>query len=240
MVVLIVGISLCAYLAQRFLGVDTGIVAAGALGGLISSTATTVSYARRSRSSPQDVPATALVLALSSTVVLPRVLLLVALVAPGQIVQLAPPLVAMLGVMGVVCVVTYLRTHDALGRARLDHAPSDLRAAVAFGALYSAVLLGIAAARHWLGAGGLYAVATLSGLTDVDAITLSTARMLEAGRIDGAIGWRLILIGVMANMAFKGAAALGLGHPALRGWIAGIFGSALVLGGGLLWCWPGA
>jgi uncharacterized membrane protein (DUF4010 family) len=199
-----------------------------------------VSYARRSRSSPHDVPATALVLALSSTVVLPRVLVLVTLVAPGQVVHLAPPLVAMLVVMGLVCVVVYLRTRDALGRAHLDHAPSDLRAAVAFGALYSAVLLGIAAARQWLGAGGLYAVATLSGLTDVDAITLSTARMLEAGRVDVGIGWRLILVGVMANLAFKAAAALGLGHPALRGWFAGIFGSALVVGAALLWRWPGA
>jgi uncharacterized membrane protein (DUF4010 family) len=240
MVVLIVGISLGAYLAQRFLGANTGTIAAGLLGGLISSTATTVSYARRSRSTPADVPATALVLALASTAVLLRVLLLAAAVAPGQVLKLAPPLAAMLGVMGFVSIATYFRTRGQLGRAKLDHAPSDLRAAVAFGLLYAAVLLGIAAARHWLGEAGLYAVATLSGLTDVDAITLSTAQMLAAGRIEVGIGWRLILIGVLANLGFKGVAALALGHPALRRWVAEIFGSAFVLGVGLLAVWPGA
>ncbi len=239
MVVLIVGISLGAYLVHRLAGPNVGTVVAGLLGGLISSTATTVSYARRTRDAPERVPATAFVLVLASTVVLPRMLLLAALVAPGLIAELAPPLVAMTGVMLALSAIAFALTHRELELARLDHAPSDLRAAVAFGLLYGVVLLGVAAARRWLSEGGLYAVAALSGLTDVDAITLSTVQLARAGRIDAGIGWQLILIGVMANLVFKAAAAVALGDPRLRPWVVRLFGAGLVLGAGLLWLWPG-
>jgi uncharacterized membrane protein (DUF4010 family) len=239
MVVLIVGISLGAYIAHRIVGPDVGTVVAGLLGGLISSTATTVSYARRTRSAPARVPATALVLVLASTVVLVRVLLLTAVVGPGLLLHLAPPLIVMLGIMLALSVITFARTRDELERVVLDHAPSDLRAAVAFGLLYAAVLLGIAAARRWLEAPGLYAVAALSGLTDVDAITLSTVKLVQAGRLEIAVGWRIVLIGVLANLVFKGAAAVALGHRRLRGWVVALFGTALALGSVLLYVWPG-
>jgi len=238
MVVLIVGISLGAYLVQRLLGANVGTVVAGVLGGLVSSTATTVSYARRSRTTPQGVPATALVLVLSSTVVLPRVLLLSALVAPGVLVVMAPPLLAMLVVLLVLSAGTYLVTRRELESARLDHAPSDLRAAVGFGLLYAAVLLSVAAARRWLWEGGLYAVAALSGLTDVDAITLSTVQLARLGRVEMESAWRLVLIGVMANLAFKAVAAWVLGHRQLRQWIVVLYGSAFVLAAGILALWP--
>ena len=240
MVVLIVGISLGAYLAHRLVGANVGTVVAGLLGGLISSTATTVSYARRTSRAPARVPATALVLALSSTVVLPRVLLLAAIVAPGVVSSIAPPLLAMFASLALLCTVAYGATRGRLAMAKLDHAPSDLRAAVGFGLLYAAVLLGIAAARRWLGERGLYAAATLSGLTDVDAITLSVVQLLKNGRVDPALGWHLVLTGVMANLVFKGCAAVALGHRELRSWVLAIFGSALAVGTALLLLWPGA
>lgn len=239
MVVLIVGISVGAYLVHRLVGPNVGTVVAGVLGGLVSSTATTVSYARRAHAAPAGIPATALVLVLASTVVLPRVLLLAALVAPGVFRDLAPPLLAMFAVLFVLSLVCYLVTRRELSRVALDHAPSDLRAAVAFGLLYGAVLLSVAAARRWLQDAGLYVVAALSGLTDVDAITLSTAQLLEGGRLETGIGWRLVLIGVLANLAFKAAAAWGLGPPRLRPWILALFGSAWLFGAGVLLLWPG-
>lgn len=238
MVVLIVGISLGAYVVHRIAGPNKGTVVAGILGGLISSTATTVSYARRTRGAPERVPATALVLTLASTTVLIRILVLSAAVAPSLLARLAPPIVAMLGIMLMLSALTYLLTRRALERVVLDHAPSDLRVAVGFGLLYAAVLLGITVAREWLGKSGLFAVAALSGLTDVDAITLSTVQLVQAGRVDLETGWQVVLVGVMANLVFKAGAAIGLGHPALRKWIFGLFGSALLLGTGLLLLWP--
>jgi uncharacterized membrane protein (DUF4010 family) len=238
MVVLIVGLSLAAYVAQRLAGPKVGTVVAGVLGGLISSTATAVSYARRAQSAPSRVPATSLVLALSSAVVLPRVLLLAAIVAPGVVASLAPPLVAMFAAMLGLSALTYYMTRSELEAPALDHAPSDLRAAVLFGLLYAAVLLAVAFAQHRLGAAGLYAVATLSGLTDVDAIALSTVQLAKAGRVEIEVGWRMILAGVMANLAFKAAIVLGIGHPRLRRWAAALFGTAILFGGVLLLLWP--
>lgn len=238
MVVLIVGLSLAAYVAQRLVGAKAGAVVAGVLGGLISSTATAVSYARHARSAPSRVPATALVLVLSSAVVLPRVLLLAAIVAPGVVGSLALPLVVMFAAMLGLSALTYYLTRSELASPALDHAPSDLRVAVAFGLLYAAVLLAVAFAQRRLGAAGLYTVATLSGLTDVDAIALSTVQLVRAGRVEIEVGWRMILAGVMANLAFKCAIVLGIGHPRLRRWAAALFGSAILFGGVLLLLWP--
>lgn len=238
MVVLIVGISLAAYVAHRFVGADVGTVVAGVLGGLISSTATTVSYARRTRGAPDRVPSTALVLALSSAVQLPRVTLLAGAVGPTFLPQLAPPLLAMAAFIALLAAGTYVMTRRELGRSEIDHAPSDLRAAVGFGLLYAVILLSVAAAKQWLGNKGLYAVAGLSGLADVDAITLSIVQLLKGGSIVPATGWRLILVGVMSNFVFKGIAAIALGDKRLRAWVIAIFGSALLFGAALLLLWP--
>jgi uncharacterized membrane protein (DUF4010 family) len=238
MVVLIVGLSLGAYVAQRLAGAKAGTLVAGVLGGLISSTATTVSYARRTRDGPKRAPATALVLALSSTVVLPRVLLLAAIVAPGVVASLAPPHVAMFaGMLGLSALIYYLARSE-LASSAVDHAPSDLRTAVVFGLLYAAVLLAVAFAQHRLGAAGLYTVATLSGLTDVDAIALSTVQHVRAGGLEIEVGWRMILAGVMANLVFKGAIVLSFGHPRLRRWAAALFGAAFLFGCAILLLWP--
>jgi uncharacterized membrane protein (DUF4010 family) len=239
MVVLIVGLSLVAYLAQRFAGAGVGTVLAGVLGGLVSSTATTVSYARRTSMDPTRVPTTALVLALSSAVVLPRVLALATIVSPAVLASLAPPLLVMFAIMLGLAGTTYLLVRRELGSGEVDHPPSDLRAAVGFGLLYAAVLLGVAGARHWFGLGGLYVVAALSGLTDVDAIALSTVQLVRSGREPIEIAWRLVLIGVLANLLFKGVAAIALGHPRIRRWVGALFGAAIACGIGLLVLWPG-
>jgi len=238
MVVLIVGISVASFLVQRLLGAHVGAILAGVLGGLVSSTATTVSYARRSRASPESVPETALVLILASTVVFPRVLLLASVIAPSVLPGVAVPLLVMFGWMVVLSAATYALTQRRLGRTALSHGPSDLRAAVAFGALYAAVLLGVAASRKWLGDQGLYLVAIVSGLTDVDAIALSTLQFVRDARMEAEIAWRLILAGALSNLVFKAGTALGLGPVALRRWIFVLFGAAIA-GGVLLWLvWP--
>jgi uncharacterized membrane protein (DUF4010 family) len=95
--------------------------------------------------------------------------------------------------------------------------PADLKTALTFGALYALVLILVAWASDSLGNTGLYGVAALSGLTDMDAITLSSARMVSEGRIEASVGWRAILIGGVSNLLFKAGllAALG-GWSAIR------------------------
>lgn len=238
MVVLIVGISLAAYLAYRLFGARAGTLAGGALGGLISSTAATVSYARRTRKTPELATAAAVMITIASGVVFARVLFEVSVVAPSLLPQLGPPLAAMLALFAVIASIAYFAWRGRLASPPDADPPSDLRAAIAFGLLYAAVLMGVAAARRYLGAGGLYAVSALSGLTDVDAITLSTTQLVRAERIAPDTGWRLILVGALSNLVFKGAAAAILGTRALFLRVAMWFGFALAGGIAILIFWP--
>ena len=116
--------------------------------------------------------------------------------------------------------------------------PSNLKMAVVFGLLYAVVLFAVASAKDELGGGGMYIIAGLSGLTDMDAITLSTAQLIRQQSIDIDIGWRMILIGAMSNMLFKLAIAGVLGHRRLFRFLAVYFG-IIILGGILLIVfWP--
>ena len=240
MVVLIVGISMGAYLAARLLGPRGGTLASGVLGGLISSTATTVTYARRSAGAPERSAGAALVVMLASTVVFARVLLEVAVVAPQILPDAGLPIATMMLVMLGISGVMYYRSRGEVADEPPEHEPpSDLRAAVGFGLLYAGVLLAVAVAREHFGAGAVYGVAALSGLTDVDAITLSTAQLVQSGRLDVETGWRVILVGALTNLMFKGFVVASLGAPQLLKRIALSFGMAVFFGVLLLLFWPG-
>ncbi len=239
MVVLIVGISLAGYVAFKLFGTRAGAVVAGLLGGLISSTATAVSYARRSAQDPERSAAAAVVVTLASMVVFARVLVEVLVVAPGIFARTAPPLAALGALMFVLALVLLVRAPgDEEAELRDPEPPSDLRSALVFGLLYAAVLFAVSFAREYLGPGGLYAVAALSGLTDMDAITLSTAQLVKSGALSTDTGWRLILVGSMSNLAFKAGVVAALGHARLRGRVFGVFGASIVGGALILLFWP--
>ena len=238
MVVLIVGISVGSYIAYKFLGPRAGTLLGGVLGGLISSTATTVSYARRSRRAPDSAPAAALVILIASAIVFLRVGGEVAIVAPHVLWRILPPLAVMAALMIALSAALYLLARRQPPRLSLEEDPSQLRAAVVFGLLYAGILFAVAAVKVHFGSGGLYVVAGLSGLTDVDAITLSTAQLIKAQRLPADTGWRMILLAGMSNILFKGAAVALLGHRTLWKRIAVVFGIALAGGAALLAFWP--
>jgi uncharacterized membrane protein (DUF4010 family) len=238
MVVLIVGLSLAGYVAYKLFGAGAGTVLAGILGGLISSTATTASYARRSRDNAELARLAALVIMLASTVVYGRVLVEIAAVARGRLLELGPPLAAMLGVCALVSGAAWLLGRDGDDELPEPGNPAELKAALIFGALYAAVLLAVAFARDRFGTAGLYIVAAISGLTDVDAITLSTSRLVQSSRLDPDTGWRAILLASMSNLGFKAGIVGALGSRALLGRIALLFGAAMAGGGLILWLWP--
>ncbi len=239
LVVLIVGISLVSYLAQKFLGAKVGTLLAGALGGLISSTATTVAYARRSHRGTTSPRSSALVIQIASTIVFLRVFLEVGVVARSILPSIAPPLMAITAWMGAVLGACMLLRPAEQEQVAQPKDPSDLRAAMVFGLLYAIVLVGVALAKRHFGDSGLYAVSVLSGLTDMDAITLSTAQMIRANEVDVDTGWRMILIGFMSNLVFKGLVVMTLGGRALSASMAVLFGTSLAGGVLILWLWPG-
>ncbi len=238
MVVLIVGISLAAYLAGKFLGPTKGTAVAGIFGGLISSTATTVSLARRSKNPASHSPALAAMALISAAVVFVRVIAEVMIAGPGVIQQVLPPLVAMTVLAGVVAVVAYRFTLRSKVGPTEEPPPSELKSAVVFGLLYVIVLFAVSHAKERFGQAGLYTVAAISGLTDMDAITLTTARLSHTGQIDAATAWRVIMTGGLANILFKTSLVLAMGtrafiKPVLLGFAAMFAGGAAIL-----WLWP--
>lgn len=238
MVVLIVGISLAAYLAGKFLSGTKGTALTGILGGLISSTATTASLARRSRDHGACGISLAAITLIASAIVFVRVIVEVAIAAPAHLQKMLPPLMTMMFWFGLVAAIVH-RISEKSGKHVADESPpSELKSAVIFGLLYAVVLLVVAAAREHFGDSGLYIAAAISGLTDMDAITLSTSRLVSTASLDTSTAWRMIIVGGMANMLFKAGLVLVLGarafiKPVLLG-----MGVALLGGLALLALWP--
>ena len=239
MVVLIVGISLGGYIIYKFLGARAGAWAGGVLGGLISSTATTVRLARRSKQSPQAPGLAAFVIIVASAIVFVRLGILIGATAPQFIRAAIVPLAVMFAVLALLGWWN-LRERDETAAAMPEQEnPTELKPAIVFGLLYAVVLLAIAAAKEYFGQSGLYAVAVLSGLTDMDAITLSVTQMVNTEQISAGTGWRLIVVASMANLAFKAGTVAVLGERRLFGRVAVSFGIAAAAGAALLAFWPG-
>jgi uncharacterized membrane protein (DUF4010 family) len=238
LVVLIVGISLAGYMVYKFFGEKAGVMMGGILGGIISSTATTVSYARRSRQAKGSSKLAAQVILIASTVVFVRVLMLIAATAPASLREAGPPLGAMLGVMMVLSVGTWFVDRHAKVQMPTQDNPTELKSAILFAALFALVTLGVAAAKEHFGQRGLYVVAILSGLTDMDAITLSTTQIIQSGQTDVHTGWRLILAAALANLVFKAGTTAVLGDRKLFLRVSALFGVAFAAGILILILWP--
>ena len=197
-----------------------------------------IHYARQAREG-QPSAAAAFVVIMASAIVFIRVLVEVAVVVPDAWTAVAPSMTLMLATLLLMGWLQWRKVgKEGAGQGPSDElhreAPSELPAAVAFGLLYALVLLAVAAAREYLGEGGLYVVAFISGLTDMDAITLSTAQLVKAGRLEVDTAWRAILIGGMSNIVFKGGVVAVVGGKALRRPVFTGFGASLLVGVGIL------
>ncbi len=239
MVLLTVGISIAGYAAYKLFGEKAGALLGGVLGGVISSTATTMSYARITKRSSRASALAAVVIMVASTIAFLRIIVEIAVVAPSAARTMVPPLAAMLVLMGIVSAAAYFLDHAEKQAMPEQDNPAAFKSALLFGGLYALVLFAVAAVKSHFGNRALYAVAAFSGLTDMDAITLSTANLAVQGRVDPATGWRVVFIASLSNLAFKGLLVAAAGDRNLLVRIALLFGIALVGGGLLLWFWPG-
>ncbi len=115
--------------------------------------------------------------------------------------------------------------------------PTQLRPALLFGAAYALVLLALAWTKQSLGNAGMFTVAGLSGLTEVDALTLSTARMAVDHQTIMADGWRLVLFGTLTNFVSKAAIAAALGGRQFAARVAACFLPPAAIGAALLLWW---
>lgn len=234
LVVLIAGISFVGYFSMKMLGAGRGIPLTGLFGGLTSSTATTLSFARMGRRQPSLAPILASGIAVAAATMFPRILLEVAVVNPGLLGRLAPAIVVttLLVLLGAALLWWRSPGPAESGEVELKN-PFEISPALQFAFLLALVLLLAEAARQWFGDTGVLVLAAVSGLTDVDAITLSMARMAK-GQLapDSAVG--AILLAAAVNTAVKVVLAALLGGFGMALRLALVFVPALA-GGGLVW-----
>jgi uncharacterized membrane protein (DUF4010 family) len=217
LVLLISSLSLVGYVATRMLGAGRGIPLTGLTGGLVSSTAVTLAFARQSRdvTDARAIPALASGILLAWGVMFVRVIVEVLVVNRSLLPGLALPF----GAMAVVTAAAawWLRRRTTLETRAEDvplRNPFSLTSAIKFAALFALVLLVVKLVQTYAPGRGLYFVAALAGTTDVDAITLS---MAQYGRTDNAaIATRAITIAALSNTLVKSAMVASLGSPALR------------------------
>lgn len=157
MVVLISGVSLAGYAALRLIGSRYGAAAVGCIGGLVSSTATTLLFARHARKDAGLTPTAMAVILLANLTMIPRLGALVAVLAPGLLKLLAIALVpgVVLGLMSTFLLLRRLKKVAELPLPDVRN-PTEIRAALGFGALYAVVLFFTAWLSHYAGDSGLY------------------------------------------------------------------------------------
>ncbi len=211
MTVMVAAISYGGYIAVRLAGGRKGLLYAGAVGGLVSSTTVSWTFARLARSHPDSMPEFAAGVVAAWAVSILRVFAIVAVLAPPLALALAGPFAAAFAVFGAGTALLYRRSAQAAPSAELMlQDPFEIFAILRFGALLAAVMVATRLLAVAFGKPGLFALSFLSGLADVDPITLSMTGM--SGRAAGpAIAAAAILIAVAANMLAKVLLALAFG-----------------------------
>lgn len=218
MVVLISSISFVGYVLMKVAGTTQGIGLSGLLGGLVSSTAVTVSFAQRSKEHPELTRPLAFGIISAWTVMFGRVLIAVAIINFALLRFLWLPLAAA-GLVGIAyCVFLFVRQRSAEQSDLQLSNPFSLGPAIKFALFYSLILLATKAAQMYLGTQGIYAASLLAGLADVDAITLSMSELSRsATNLALEVAERAIVLAAMSNTMVKGAMAMVGGSKELRG-----------------------
>lgn len=215
MVVLIAALSFFGYFAIRIAGPRAGIAATGVFGGIASSTATTLNLARLGRRVRADQALLAAGILMACGAMFPRMLLVATLVYAPLLDSLWLPVVVM-SALTWGSAALFMRRAGAVtgGDELLPGNPLALGSALAFGGLLALVILASRALTEWFGQTGVWALAAASGVADVDAITLSLARMSQddLASSTAAVG---IVIAATVNSLAKAGLAWGIGGRAL-------------------------
>ena len=233
LVVVIAALSFAAYCGTRIAGAKRGILLTGLLGGLVSSTAVSIQLARLAGEVEETRLLAAGVLVASATMFV-RVLVIATIVNPNLSITLTLPLLAMALTL-FSCAALYARQIKtvALDSFKL-HNPVEITQALQFALLLGAIFLATAGVREWLGEAGLYLLAALSGIADVDAITISLARMAAADySVHAAIG--AIVLATMVNTGAKALLVAILGGRKIGSLVAWPLALCIIIGA--VWQW---
>jgi uncharacterized membrane protein (DUF4010 family) len=225
LVVMISALSMVGYVATRWLGPGRGAVVTGLTGGLVSSTAATLAFSRQSKEPGGEQAARMLAVGtlIAWTVMFARVLLISFAVHPALLRELVVPIAMMAsaGLLGVTAIYWRHRQSqsDAKGAGGGSAAiavstPFSLTQAAKFALLYAVILLLVKMVGELDRQEGLYLVAAVAGLTDVDAITLTMSKYARGG--SAQVATVAIIIATLANTAVKAGMAATIGSAGYR------------------------
>lgn len=216
MVVLISGISFLGYVLIKLVGERQGIGLTGLLGGLVSSTAVTLSFSQRSQTENQLAKPFALAIIVAWTVMFARVLVEVMVTNLSLLSVVWLPITAA-GAAGLLYgIYLYFSPRGDDVRDMAVSNPFELGPAITFGLLYGVILLAARTAQIYFGDTGIYISSILSGLADVDAITLSMAELSQSGNLELSTAARAIVLATMSNTVVKGGIIMAGGAIALK------------------------
>lgn len=217
MVVLISGISFLGYVLIKAVGPRRGVGLTGILGGLASSTAVTLSVAERSRDSTGLDRPFALAVLLAWAIMFIRVIVEVAIINPSLLATVWGPILGVCAASVAYCGYLYWRQPpDEQEEPEMVRNPFRLVPAITFGLLYAVILVLTNWAQSYFGDAGVYLSSLVAGLADVDAITLSMARLHGSGDLAAATATRAIVIAAAANTVLKGGIVALTGTSGLR------------------------
>lgn len=209
LITLIAGIGFAGYVAFRMLGPGRGMAVTGLLGGLVSSTAVTLSLSGRAKEHPQIQSECAAGVVLAWTVMFVRVVIVIALIHSGLAKAIAIPLLAAAAAGALGSLLTYRRLRQKApdGKEIKLKNPFKLWSAIQFGALFAAVLVLSQLAVKWFGGAGLVAMGAIAGSTDVDAVSLSAAKLARENHDLLRLAAVAVLVACLSNTLVKGAMA---------------------------------
>ena len=236
MVVFIAAINFVGYFLVKIIGSKRGYGVLGFVGGLVSSTAVTLSMAGESKKHDKVIFPFVLATVIATSVMFVRVIFEVAVVNPSLLGSVIFPM-GIMAIVGFGLAFLFYRRRNGIQRKTKEiqiEQPFALKPALKFGLFFLLVLFVADIAQLLFGNIGIYATSVLSGLADVDAITLSMASLSKAGSVSNFVATTSIVLATISNTLVKAGMAIVLGSKKFGRIILGVFLGILLVGMGVL------
>lgn len=232
-VLLTSGLGLVGYILTKFLGANRGILVSGLVGGLVSSTAVTWVFAQKSKENPSLSSSCATAILAASSIMTIRVLIWTFIFNLALFEKLLfPVLIVFLAGLGITVYIFAKRKKELMDDQLIPlKKPLDLKSALVFGAIYSAILLLVSYANENIGERGTFISSAIAGISDIDAITISVSK-LAGNQLIMQIAGISILIATISNTLVKMGIGIYAGSMELRKKL--ILGYGVVFGAGII------
>ncbi|MCU0241079.1 MAG: MgtC/SapB family protein [Vicinamibacteria bacterium] len=233
-VVLLSAVSLVGYLLVRLLGGRTGWALAGLLGGLVSSTAVTLSLSGKARETKGLARTLGTGIILASTILYLRAGVVIGLFDTELAVRLLPRFALLLAVGVIGAASAWRQQENAPTEGVQVHNPAELGRAFVLGGVFALVMIVARAAQAQFGASGLWLTGFLGGLADVDSVAVVAAELRRQGLATLYDASGSFLLATLANLLVKGGLALAIGGRSLARWVWPTFAALALTTGALL------